>query len=72
MKNIDKGIHMTVAAKLRERGVPAKSADAVATQNLTAAKKVFQAAVAKSGSLSEGAVEAGFGAVAEWTKQLRS
>lgn len=70
MRNIDKGIHITVAAKLRERGVPAESAEAMATQNLSAAKQVFQTAVTAAGSLTENSAEAGFGAVSAWAAQL--
>lgn len=70
MRNIDKGIHLTVTAKLRERGESANAAEAIATQNISAAKQVFQTAVSTSGSLTESAVEAGFSAVSAWAAQL--
>lgn len=71
MRNIDKGILLTVTAKLRERGEPAHAAEALAAKHIGAAKQVFQTAITAAGSLTEGAVEAGFAAVSKWAAQLR-
>lgn len=70
MRNIDKGIHLTVTAKLRERGESASAAEAIATKNIGTAKQVFQTAVSAAGRLTESAVEAGFGAVSAWAAKL--
>jgi hypothetical protein len=70
MKNVDKGIHMTVAAKLREKGVPANRADTIATSNAAAARKIFDAHVKSAGGFGESAIESGLSAVSAWAAKL--
>lgn len=71
MKNIDKAIHMTVAAKLREKGVAADAADKTATANAAAARKVYDDHVKTSAKMTESVVDGGLGAVSQWAAALQ-
>jgi len=69
MTKIDTGIHMNVAAKLRERGLSAASAAALATLKLTEARGVFNAAMAGR-TPSEHVYDDAFEAVTAWAANV--
>ena len=70
-RNIEVAVKKTVTAKLRERGMSEKAADAVADKNAAAALKAFSDALTKHKAPTETAYEQAFQAVTQWTATLK-
>jgi len=70
-RSIEIAVKKTVTAKLRERGMSEKSADAVADKNAPAALKTFNDALVKHKAPTETAYEQAFQAVTQWTATLK-
>jgi hypothetical protein len=70
-RNIEPAIKRAVTAKLRERGMSEKSADAVADKHAAAALKTFNDALKKHQAPTETAYEQSFQAVTKWAATLK-
>jgi hypothetical protein len=69
-RNIELGIKRVVTAKLRERGMSAQAADAVASKHATAALQVFNTALGLNLPTEE-SYEQAFEAVTQWAASLK-